>query len=164
MLDLTDVSLVLFDFDDTLCLHTRRPQSKELPNERYSEDIFAGRNPWQDGVAPEVMKSFVRYCDKLGITMGLMSGTSSYLRAQKKVEWVKDFYGVTMENYCVNGQEFKLVMMQDLCRHFECEPMQILLVDDIFDNLERASEAGFYACSPMEVVYFMEQIGKCTCE
>lgn len=157
MLDLEQIRVALFDFDDTLCIHTRRPQSKELPDDVYSARVFSGENPWPDGVAPRIMQEFVSLCAAQSVRLGLISGTSTHMRSEAKIAWVEKNYGVVMGNYCVGKQEFKQQMLHDICRHFHVQPSEVLFVDDAYANLEAASADGYIACSPMEVVYFMEQ-------
>lgn len=157
MLKLEDICIALFDFDDTLCVHTKRPQSWALPDRQYNRDVLAGVNPWWDGVAPAVMQEFVHLCLAMNIAVGLISSTGSYLRAEAKVHWVKENYGVDMPNYCVGSPDSKIWMAQSVCDYHHLTPDKVLFVDDLYDNLEKMGQEGFVACSPMEIVYFMEQ-------
>lgn len=53
MLDFMKVKLALFDFDDTLCIHTVRPQVRD--EVAYDVDIMCGKDPWPDGIVPQSM-------------------------------------------------------------------------------------------------------------
>lgn len=157
MLDLDNIRVALFDFDDTLCVHTKRPYASALPPEEYSQAVLSGGNPWPYGVAPAVMQQFVAKCHALDIHLGLLSATSTYTRAEAKVDWVTEHYGVVMRNYCVGLNGPKVMVLNEVARYFSVKPEQVLFVDDVFEYLEAASKEGFTACSPMECVYFMEQ-------
>ena len=52
--------------------------------------------------------------------------------------------------------ENKLDMMIALAEAYEIPRKQILIIDDYWLTLERATNAGFMAASPMEVVNFVE--------
>ena len=153
MLDLENIRVALFDFDDTLCIHTKRPYGSVLTPEEYGEAVLSGGDPWPHGVAPLVMQQFVAACHARAIHMGLLSATSTYTRAEAKVAWVTEHYGVVMKNYCVGLGGPKVMVLQEMARHFKLEPSQVLFVDDVFEYLEAASKEGFAACSPMECVY-----------
>lgn len=149
------IALALFDFDDTLCVHTHRPIKSPEKYVQINLHILAGVDPWPEGEVPSFMYSFLHLCDSRQIPMGLISSTASYIRAEAKVAWVKRRYLLTLRNYCVASAEGKVGMMHTLATHFELSPRQILYVDDSHDNLERAAAEGFTACSPLEIERFM---------
>lgn len=161
-MNLDNIRAALFDFDDTLCVHTMRPYSSALSPEEYSEAVLSGGNPWPYGVAPNVMQQFVAMCHARAIHMGLLSATSTYTRAEAKQAWVTSHYGVVMKNYCVGLNGPKVMVLKEVARHFNLHYTQVLFVDDALENLEAAAREGFIACSPMECVYFIEQYEACT--
>ena len=158
MLDLNRIKLVAFDYDDTLCIHQRHLEDKRYRGESHSVLILCGEDEWKDCLAPEFMKKFVRECQLRGIEMGLISCTDTYLRADAKLNWVNEQYGIKMKNYCVGTQEMKIPMLQDLQTSFKLQADEILYVDDMYAHLENASKKGFISCSPTEIACYVETL------
>ena len=159
MLDFMKVKLALFDFDDTLCIHTVRPQVRD--EVAYDVDIMCGKDPWPDGIVPQSMGGFVRMLDARSIPMGLISATNGFGRMKAKQEWVESHYGVHMDNYCVGTADRKLEMLAALQRRYA--PIgrgELLLVDDLYSTLDEAAKEGYMACSPMEIAWYMELMWK----
>jgi FMN phosphatase YigB (HAD superfamily) len=48
-------------------------------------------------------------------------------------------------------------MLQAISKAYDLPPENILIVDDMVDVVSDAANAGFMACSPMEVVNLMNQ-------
>ena len=88
----------------------------------------------------------------------MISGTECYIHSVNKERWVKDHYDINLENYCVCSQDMKLAIMIALAEASHYENEEILLVDDFYRNLERATDHGFQACTPMEVVNYINQL------
>ena len=51
----------------------------------------------------------------------------------------------------------KLGMLIAIAEAFDYARDEILLVDDVWDNLERAADNGFQSATPVEVINFVEQ-------
>lgn len=48
-------------------------------------------------------------------------------------------------------------MLIAIAEAFDYARDEILLVDDVWDNLERAADNGFQSATPVEVINFVEQ-------
>lgn len=158
MIDLQKAKLVLFDFDDTLCIHKIHGSDYE---EAYMLAMLRGENYWSKlgSVPNNTMIDFLHLCRNKGKVIGLISWTHCYKDMQMKEQWVKRMYGVSsIENYCVGSREGKLKLMQYLCKAFSYKPDQILLVDDFYKTINEAGDLGFQSCTPMEVVIYMEDM------
>lgn len=90
--------------------------------------------------------------------MGLISVALSFKHMEGKSQWVAKQYGVELENYCVGNAENKLRIMKVISHAYSIPSQSILLVDDYYENLDRAANAGFSTCTPMEVVEFVERL------
>lgn len=158
MLNLKKTKIALFDFDDTLCIHEKHGPGG---HREYIQDMILGKDHWTDhGCTTNVqLKSFMDICIKQGIRIGLISYTDSFLHMQMKQKWVEENYQVKIENFCVGSFDMKIDIMQGMCDAYQYDPDEILFVDDALANLEVAEAAGFQACTPMEVVNY---INNCT--
>lgn len=88
------------------------------------------------------MKKFMNLCYDKGIKQGLISSTT-YKHAVGKCDWVKDKYGVELENFCVGTFEAKLDMMLAIADAYNYEMDEILIVDDFWENLREQLIRGF---------------------
>ena len=159
MLDLNKIKAALFDFDDTLCIHTRRPRDVRVETD-YIMNFIREEDNWSGSVPSKHMKKFIDICIKRNIQVGLISSTGYFVSMQAKHKWAEDNYGVKFENYCVGKPELKLVELAAIAQHIGCKKSEILLVDDLYPTLEKASIEGFTACSPMEIVNYIELNGE----
>lgn len=91
------------------------------------------------------------------IRQGLISGTTCYIHMKNKENWVKKNYGITLENFCVRSQGMKLGIMIAIAEAFGYKHDEILLVDDLYKNLERASDNGFQSATPVEIINYVNQ-------
>ena len=154
MIDLKDIQMVLFDFDDTLCIHNNHGHtpSDEIALE---VEVYRGNNPWNKHSKSIHMQGLINECVEREIKIGLMSQVTSFATAVEKIKWVKEMYGVTMENYCVGDKKCKLTMLCILAKAFNINRSSIMIIDDRSDILNESAEEGFIACSPMQVVNYI---------
>ena len=151
MIDFSFIKIVLYDFDDTLCIHEFH---REDPNYNVKV-LLKGKDTWNTGKPNKQMKEFMELCFSKGIRQGLISATSSFKHMKGKEDWVKENYDISLENFCVCSADAKVDMMLTISEAYRLDPNQILIVDDFYDILDKASSKGFQACTPMEVVNFI---------
>lgn len=149
-----DLKIVLFDFDDTLCIHNR---STHHSDEEYYESLIHSSKWWTKiGCEPNKhMKEFMLLMKSQGTRLGLISQTDSYIHMIRKNEWVQTNYGIELENFCVACNISKVNMMISLNKAYNIRRNKILLVDDKESILCEAVNNGFQAASPMEVVNYV---------
>lgn len=155
--NLQDLDMVLFDFDDTLCIHAEHGGSEELDQEWMVKVLRKGAAAWEKCSINESMKLFMEECLNCNLQMGLISTVESEKHAKGKFDWVIKNYGIILENFCVSTFEGKLDMMLAISKAYGIPKEKILIVDDYWKNLERAANAGFKACTPMEVVNWVKE-------
>lgn len=163
MINLTNIKIVLYDFDHTLCIHTYHNASNDTTHEYNVSVLLKGKETWATGKevwnncnTNKHMKEFMELCKTSGIRQGLISATHSYKHASAKNDWVLDRYGIELENFCVATADDKIEMMKAIATAYKYENYEILIVDDYFAILENAANNNFQACSPMEIVNFIE--------
>lgn len=152
-----DLKVVCFDFDDTLCIHSERVGKGMF---KYLCSMHADNDYWKDSEANLQLKLFMDYLHAQGTKMCLIGGVDSFKEAERKVQWVKEKYGYSLENCCVSKQELKVVELEAIAELGGFYKKQIALVDDMYQNLEKAESEGFVALSPMQVVNLFNEISE----
>ena len=160
MFDLEKVKMVLFDFDDTLCIHSNHEFCESNKIDYMIEMVKGNRNYWDEkGCLPNIqMKIFVALCNQKNKPLGIISATEMFLSMNFKRMWAEEMYKAKFANYCVSTDEGKLEIMEAICRAYNYEPSEILFVDDYHKNVSNATKLGFQACSPMEIVNYINKI------
>lgn len=153
MINLDKLKIALFDFDDTLCVHSDhcRPEDKDA----VIGKIINGSYFWQDCEPNALMGAFMHMCMDKGITLGLISATRSYQQMTAKVKWVTEKYGVKLTNFCVGNSDVKINMMTSIAKAYELSNDNILIVDDRYKIITDAAEMGFQSASPIEVINYV---------
>lgn len=115
---LENLEMVLFDFDDTLCIHSHRSDSYEDMMEYLSYIHLSETFPksWNKSKPNLQLKKFMDYLAYKNIPMGLISGVHDCKTAERKIKWVKENYGYLLENYCVSSQEQKIIELKVLAK------------------------------------------------
>ena len=158
MINLENVRLALFDFDDTLCIHKSHAHNDSKKNsiKYYSNAVKLGAGIWKNSSPSKHMGVLLNHCKERNIRLGLISATGQSVCSKAKLEWVSNMYGLELENFCVDTAQSKVLMLTALAEVYNLNADEILLVDDYTYNLVDAANAGFQACTPMEVVEYVE--------
>lgn len=161
MLNLLDnIAVVLFDFDDTLCIHTNRVETGALKRLNKIK-LLNNLSCWGDCYISRHMKEFMNICKEKGIDMALCGGVESVVEAENKIKWVKDNYGVELKNLCVSTPEEKVEMAISLAGKSGIDPENVLMVDDWWYVLTIMQDNKVASCSPMYIVNYVEEIERC---
>lgn len=153
---LENIKLILFDFDDTLCIHHKRGYTEK---DEFELDlrIYKGKEPWVNHSTNKHMKLFLEECEHKNIKLGLLSVVSNFKHAQAKEKWILENYNIKLENFCVGTDEEKIRQLEIIAKAYELKKEEILIVDDKQSILNEVSLLGFLAWSPMEVVNYIEE-------
>lgn len=155
MIDLKNLKIVLYDFDDTLCIHKYHEASDDLEHLYNINVLIKGSDTYNDCSISLFMKKFMNICSKMNIRQGLISASLSYKHFEAKNEWVRRNYDTQLENFCVGRVDRKIDMINAIADAYCFDKNEILVVDDFWETLEKVANAGFQACSPMEIVNFI---------
>ena len=157
---LENLKMVLFDFDDTLAVHSQGHRISDHLM-KYMINVHSGsKELWNTSKPNLQLKKFMDYLAYKNIPMGLISGVRDCKTAERKIKWVKENYGYLLENYCVSSQEQKIIELKVLAKVNRLHENQIAIIDDLYPNLEKAESEGFVALSPMQVVNLFNEISK----
>lgn len=156
MFDISQISMVLFDFDDTLCIHSIRGSWTNQDTKRYVTNAIKNNASDYDYSIPNTqMRLFIQYCIDHNIEMGLLSHVQTIPEARRKINWVKDAYNVSLTDYSVGSRENKIPMLRCIADAKNIFHSEILLVDDMVLTLDEAADADFQTATPMEIVNFV---------
>ena len=159
---LENLEMVLFDFDDTLAVHSQGHRISDHLME-YLSYIHSGETfpkSWNKSKPNLQLKKFMDYLAYKNIPMGLISGVRDCKTAERKIKWVKENYGYLLENYCVSSQEQKIIELKVLAKVNRLHENQIAIIDDLYPNLEKAESEGFVALSPMQIVNMFNEVSE----
>lgn len=153
MQNIAKLKIILFDFDDTLCIHTDHTSGGD---EEYNTKMVVGdMSARKDCQVNEQMALFMNICEEKGIRMGIISTAESFRHMETKQQFIKRMYGVNLENFCVGTQDGKLDMLNAIAAAYVYEKDEIAIVDDYWYQLERAADAGYKTYSPMQIVNYV---------
>lgn len=151
--DITKLKCVFFDFDDTLCIHVNHSKRDQ---EMYNRAAVAGDTTWYEtGFTNKQMQEFIALCTRYGVKMCLISAVANSQRSELKLKWVLENYGVEMENFCVGDWAQKKDMLLTLLQVENLRVDNVMIVDDNVDVLADCANHNLQACSPMEIVNYM---------
>ncbi len=158
MINLSRAKLVLFDFDDTLCIHSNH---YNFNADSYNKAMLTGDASWWERNGCEynkAMMKLINFCRDNNIEMGLISAVEYCATATVKLDWVKQKYGVDMKNFCTSSKESaKKDMVSYLIRAYCLDENSILFIDDYYNHVSQVASLGVQVASPMEVVNWADK-------
>lgn len=150
-INLNNIKVVIFDFDDTLAIHNDKDFSK---NRRESEDKYlnyylnAYKNPntFYENIEPciksEVLNDFIITLRKNNIKMYCLSGMKFSFHLKAKQNFVNKYYGNDIEVISVGSQELKVDGVKIIQRFNNCKLDEILFIDDRQDVVDLLNKNG----------------------
>lgn len=154
MIDLNKVKTVLFDFDETLCVH--EGHTTDVDNAAHIANFLeCGMRHYDKRKKNAQMAEFIDLCAERGIEVGVISVCASSIEMEAKCRWATEVYKHPFKNYCVGTAEHKIDMLEALSRVHAVWKSEIAIVDDLIFTVSRAADAGFTAWTPMEVVNYV---------
>lgn len=154
--NIKECKIALFDFDDTLIIHNNHDTINDPDEHEYNTKVFDGTYNWSNGMANRHMKEMLELLQSQGTQLGLISATFSFQHMLTKQKHIKEIYGIELENYCVGSSKHKVQLLEDLATAKGLRRNQIMFVDDRGELISEATNKGFTALSPMQVVNYIE--------
>ena len=152
--NLDEIKLVIFDFDETLAIHKDKDFIK---HREESEENFvnffsnAYNNPdcFYDEIEPctksEVLDKFIKKLRKRKIKMYCLSGMNFSFHLKAKQSFINKHYGKDIEVISASSQELKLKGAKILKKINNCNLNEIIFIDDKQDIIELLSHSGIKA-------------------
>ena len=150
-INLNDIKLVIFDFDETLAIHKDKDFIKHRnESEENFENFYlnAYNNPscFYDEIEPctksEILDHFIKKLRKRKIKMYCLSGMKFTFHLKAKQSFVNKHYGKDIEVISTSSQELKLKCVKIIQRINNCNLDEILFIDDQQDVIELLSQCG----------------------
>jgi len=151
-IDLSNIKMVIFDFDDTLAIHKDRDfMKKHFENGQDSKNNYylgAYTNPdsFYDDIEPceksEALFRLTLLLRERGIKMYCLSGMKFSFHLNAKQAFVDKHYGKGIEVISAASQELKLQGVKILQKVINCKENEILFIDDRKAVIELLVEGG----------------------
>lgn len=155
-----NIKLVLFDFDDTLCIHTQHYEDDAI-REAYHIDMLKNNSEWWTMRGCQInkqMEKLLFLCEKENKRVGLISAVDMPRTAGLKIEWVKTHYGYELEDFCACSLKGKVDVIKAITKVYGIKPEEILFIDDLHDNVWNVSALGVNAMSCLEAVNLVNEL------
>ncbi|MBR2138261.1 MAG: hypothetical protein IJ966_03055 [Bacilli bacterium] len=150
-INLENIKVVIFDFDDTLAIHKDKDYSK---HRRESEDKYlsyylnAYKNPesFYEDIEPciksEVLYNFITNLRSKDIKMYCLSGMKFSFHLKAKQSFINKYYGDDIEVISTASQELKTNGVKIIQKFNDCELEEILFIDDRSDVVNLLNSNG----------------------
>ena len=143
-INLDNIKIVIFDFDDTLAIHKDKDFSKKR---RESEDKYLGYylnaykypNIFYEDIEPciksEILYKFINNLRNNGIKMYCLSGMKFSFHLKAKQNFINKYYGHDIEIISSASQELKVDGVKIISKLNNCNLDEILFIDDNKDTI-----------------------------
>ena len=159
-IDLTNIKVVIFDFDGTLAIHRDKDFVKHR-NETEDKRLDYYSNAYQN---PEHFFEDIELCDKSDVLYNLieelrykkikmycLSGMKFSFHFDAKKNFIIKNYGNDIELVSVGTQELKLDGIKILSKVNNCNINEILFIEDLEDTVNYLKSKGVNAINVNEI-------------
>lgn len=159
-IDLDNIKVVIFDFDDTLAIHKDKDFAKhrrESEEKRLGYYLNAYNNPttFYEKIEPcvrsEILYNFIDKLRNKNIKVYCLSGMKFSFHLKAKQYFVNKNYGNDIEVLSTASQELKIDGVKIIQRINNCNLNEILFVDDIEENVIRLNNLGVCSLLPEQI-------------
>ena len=150
-INLDNVKVAIFDFDDTLAIHKDKDfliHRKESEEKRLGYYLNAYKNPdtFYEYIEPcirsEVLYNFISNLRNKNIKIYCLSGMKFSFHLKAKQNFINKHYGNDIEVISASTQELKLDSVKIIQRLNNCNLKEILFVDDRKDVINLLNSNG----------------------
>ena len=150
-INLENIKIVIFDFDDTLAIHKDKDYSKhrrESEEKRLGYYLNAYKNPdnFYENIEPcvrsEVLYNFINDLRNNNIKMYCLSGMKFSFHLKAKQNFINKHYGNDIEVISASTQELKLDGVKIIQKFNNCDLKEILFIDDRDDVINLLNNNG----------------------
>lgn len=152
--NLNNIKLVIFDFDETLAIHkdsdfTKHRSETEESFINWYYNAYTDPESFYDEIEPcvksEVLYNLVSDLRSRNIKMYCLSGMKFSFHLKAKQAFVNKYYGKDIEVISTSLQELKLKGVKILQKINNCNLNEILFIDDKSDVVELLNQNGIKA-------------------
>ena len=158
--NLNNIKLVIFDFDETLAIHkdsdfTKHRSETEESFINWYYNAYTNPEYFYDEIEPcvksEVLYNLVSDLRSRNIKMYCLSGMKFSFHLKAKQAFVNKYYGKDVEVISTSLQELKLKGVKILQKINTCNLNEILFIDDRNDVVELLNQNGIKAINVEDI-------------
>ncbi len=158
--NLNNIKLVIFDFDETLAIHkdsdfTKHRSETEESFINWYYNAYTDPESFYDEIEPcvksEVLYNLVSDLRSRNIKMYCLSGMKFSFHLKAKQAFVNKYYGKDIEVISTSLQELKLKGVKILQKINNCNLNEILFIDDKSDVVELLNQNGIKAINVEDI-------------
>ncbi len=150
-INLENIKVVIFDFDDTLAIHKDKEYSKHrkeseekylnyyLNAYKYPMEFYEQIEPC---VKSEILYNFISILRNRGIKMYCLSGMKFSFHLEAKQNFINKYYGDDIEVISTASQELKIDGVKIIQKYNNCKLGEILFIDDRNDVVNLLNSNG----------------------
>ena len=159
-INLNDIKVAIFDFDDTLAIHKDKDYQKhrnESEDKLLNYYLNAYLNPekFYEIIEPcnmsESILKLINILRKNNVKIYCVSGMKFSFHLKAKEYFVHKYYANDIEVISTRNQELKVEAAKIISKINNCSFDEILFVDDIEENIITFNKVGMNALLPNDV-------------
>lgn len=159
-INLNNIKVAIFDFDDTLAIHKdkdyikhRNENEENLLN--YYLNAYLNPNSFYKSIEPcdisEPIFKLINILRKNNVKIYCVSGMKFSFHLKAKEYFIHKYYGNDIEVISTRNQELKVDAVKIISKVNNCNLNEILFVDDIEENIINFNGIGINALLPNDV-------------
>ena len=165
-INLNNIKVAIFDFDDTLAIHKdkdyikhRNENEENLLN--YYLNAYLNPNSFYESIEPcNMSKSIFKLINilrKNNVKIYCVSGMKFSFHLKAKEYFVHKYYGNDIEVISTKNQQLKIDAAKIISKINNCNLNEVLFVDDIEENIINFDKIGINALLPGDVDSLIEK-------
>lgn len=158
-IDLSNIKVAVFDFDETLAIHSSDKHYAQEGDEKldYYVDAYLKPDVFYDELEPcminETLLELINILREKGIKIYCLSGMKYAFHLKAKQLFVNKHYGNDIETVAVGSQELKIDGLKIIKKINNCELDEILFIDDKDYVVDSMKEYNINALLVSDLVY-----------
>lgn len=161
-INLSNIKVVIFDFDDTLAIHKDKDFSKHRSESEenfvnFYLNAYSKPDCFYDEIEPciksEILYDFIEKLRKIKIKIKMycLSGMKFSFHLKAKQSFINKHYGKDIEVISTSSQELKLKGVKIIQKINNCNLDEILFIDDRQDVIELLTQSGVKGISVEDI-------------
>lgn len=152
--DLNNIKVAVFDFDETLAIHkdkdfTKHRSESEENFTNWYYNAYKNSDNFYEEIEPciksEILYDLINNLRKENIKMYCLSGMKFSFHLKAKQTFVNKYYGNDIEVISTSEQDLKLKGIRIIAKINNCKLDEILFVDDNLDVIALLEKNGIKA-------------------
>ena len=165
-INLSNIKVAIFDFDDTLAIHKdndykkhRNESEEKLQN--YYLNAYLTPEKFYEIIEPcnmsESILKLINILRKNNVKIYCVSGMKFSFHLKAKEYFVHKYYGNDIEVISTRNQQLKIDAAKIISKVNNCNLNEVLFVDDIEENVINFDKIGINALLPSDVDSLIEK-------